>query len=290
MSWPVAAKKAMSRASGVRVAVDESMHALTALSEMAPASGKKPEATGKRRLSDTRTALVCITWRFHGKLRRRAFYEWENGSCPLESRYDRMKLRVWRRVWQWVFRSGLGAHAQETGRGRKYKPPPPTCKVTVTVVKAYNGKAARGRFGCLSSPQERQRMRRHGAEDERGRQSERLDMIPSVTPCACRCFATASQTFGERNTICPATSKENRGEALEAPQKQYSIYQNILAMTASRRRPETSGQQATAGPEAPQIAARRWFCRTGMSRPGFRTYRRLSRIRTSSGFLRSTAT
>jgi hypothetical protein len=133
-----------------------------------------------------------------------------------------MKLRVWAPSLAVVFGLVLGAHAQETGRGRKYKPPPPTCKVTVTVLKAYNGKPLEDAsvvFHPLKNGKDAGGMELKTNEDGK----VTLDMIPVGNTLRLQVLATGFQTFGEEYDL-PGDSKEIEVK-LKRPQKQYSIYE-----------------------------------------------------------------
>jgi 5-hydroxyisourate hydrolase-like protein (transthyretin family) len=134
-----------------------------------------------------------------------------------------MKLRVWAPSLAAVFGLVLGAHAQETGRGRKYKPPPPTCKVTVTVLKAYNGKPLEDAsvvFHPLKNGKDAGGMELKTNEDGK----VTLDMIPVGDTLRLQVLATGFQTYGQDYDL-PGDSKEIEVK-LKRPQKQYSIYQN----------------------------------------------------------------
>jgi hypothetical protein len=131
----------------------------------------------------------------------------------------------------------LGAHAQEHGRGRKYKPPPPTCKITVTVLKAYNGKPLENAsvvFHPLKEGKDAGGMELKTNEDGKAT----LDMIPIGDTLRLQVLATGFQTFGEDYDL-PGDSREIEVK-LNRPQKQYSIYQ---------KHPGDDGGQATAQPK-----------------------------------------
>ncbi len=136
---------------------------------------------------------------------------------------SRKKFRIEATLLTAVLGLVLGAHAQEHGRGRKYKPPPPTCKVTVTVIKAYNGKPLENAsvvFHPLKDGKDAGSMELKTNEDGK----VTLDMIPIGEDLRLQVLATGFQTFGNDYDLADATKeieiKMNR------PQKQYSIYQN----------------------------------------------------------------
>lgn len=112
--------------------------------------------------------------------------------------------------------------AQEKGRGRKYKPPPPTCKVSVSVVRADNGKPVED-ASVIFHPQE------HGKDagnmelksNEDGKAV--LDIIPVGDTVRVQVIATGFQTFGGEYEL-PGDSKDITIR-LRKPGRQYSIYE-----------------------------------------------------------------
>jgi len=107
----------------------------------------------------------------------------------------------------------FGAHAQESGRGRKYKPPPPTCKVTVTVLKAYNGKP-------LENGKDKGNMELKTNEDGK----VTIDVVPVGDQLRLQVLAPGFQTYGNDYDL-PGDTKDIEVK-LKRPQKQYSIYEN----------------------------------------------------------------
>jgi len=133
----------------------------------------------------------------------------------------------------------LGAHAQEQGRGRKYKPPPPTCKVTVTVLKASNGKPLENAsvvFHPLENGKDKGNMELKTNEDGK----VTIDVIPIGDGLRLQVLAPGFQTFGNDYEL-PTDAKEIEVK-MNRPQKQYSIYEN---------HPDTGGQgsQSTDKPQ-----------------------------------------
>jgi hypothetical protein len=120
--------------------------------------------------------------------------------------------------------SGLvfAAHAQESGRGRKYKPPPPTCKVTVTVVRAYNGKPLENAsvvFHPLENGKDKGNMELKTNEDGK----VTIDVIPVGDQLRLQVLAPGFQTYGSDYDL-PGDTKDIEVK-LKRPQKQYSIYE-----------------------------------------------------------------
>jgi hypothetical protein len=112
--------------------------------------------------------------------------------------------------------------AQESNRGRKYVPPPPTSKITVTVTKATNGKPLENAavvFHPIKDGKDE-----GGLElktDENGKAV--LDVIPIGDTLRLQVVATGYQTFGNDYSITADTKEIS--VKLRHPAQQYSIYQ-----------------------------------------------------------------
>lgn len=112
--------------------------------------------------------------------------------------------------------------AQEKGRGRKYKPPPPTCKVTVTVVRADNGKPVEDAsvvFHPIEHGKDSGNMELKTNEDGR----TVLDLIPVGDAVRVQVIAEGFQTYGGDYEL-PDNSKDIQIK-LRKPGHQYSIYE-----------------------------------------------------------------
>ena len=113
-------------------------------------------------------------------------------------------------------------HAQEDHRGRKYVPPPPTAKITVTVTKATNGK-----------PVENAAVIFHPMKDGKGEGNMELktnedgkvtiDVVPVGDSLRLQVVANGYQTFGDDFDIPEATKSIDI--KLKRPTRQYSIYE-----------------------------------------------------------------
>ncbi len=134
-----------------------------------------------------------------------------------------MRFRVWAPLLAVTLGVVLAAHAQEQGRGRKYKPPPPTCKVTVTVLKAANGKPLENAsvvFHPLKDGKDQGNMELKTNEDGK----VTIDVIPVGDQLRLQVLASGYQTYGEDYDL-PESIKEIEVK-LKRPQKQYSIYEH----------------------------------------------------------------
>jgi hypothetical protein len=124
-------------------------------------------------------------------------------------------------------------HGQEQGRGRKYKPPPPTCKVTVTVVRSYNGKPVEDAavvFHPLKDGKDDGNYELKTNED--GKVS--VDIIPIGDTIRLQVIADGFQTYGKEYTL--AKNDNAITVKLNRPERQYSIYES---------HPGNDGGQAT---------------------------------------------
>ena len=151
-----------------------------------------------------------------------------------------MKLRIWAPLLAVVFGLVFAAPAQDHGRGRKYKAPPPTCKVTVTVLKGYNGKPlehASVVFHPIKDGKDAGGMELQTDEDGKAT----LDMIPVGETLRLQVLATGFQTYGHDYDLSGNTKEIEI--KLNRPQKQYSIYQN---------HPDNNGGQSTTEPQGDQ--------------------------------------
>lgn len=130
-------------------------------------------------------------------------------------------------------------HGQEQGRGRKYKPPPPTCKVTVTVVRSYNGKPVEDAavvFHPLKDGKDDGNMELK--TNENGKVS--IDVIPIGDTIRLQVIADGFQTYGKEYDL-PSDTKSIVVK-LNRPERQYSIYES---------HPGNDGGQATQQPQKP---------------------------------------
>lgn len=135
-----------------------------------------------------------------------------------------MRFRLWAPLAALIFGLVITTHAQDQhGRGRKYKAPPPTCKITVTVFKAYNGKPLENAsvvFHPIKDGKDAGGMELKTNEDGK----VTLDMIPIGDTLRLQVLASGYQTFGQDYDL-PGDSRDIEVK-LRRPQKQYSIYEN----------------------------------------------------------------
>lgn len=139
-------------------------------------------------------------------------------------------------------------HAQEQGRGRKYKPPPETCKVTVTVVKAWNGKPVEDAavvFHPIRDGKDQGNLELKTNED--GKVS--IDVIPVGDTVRLQVIATGFQTYGNDYEL-PGDSKDIQVK-LNRPARPYSIYEKHPQQNGQSGSQNNSDQQQ-GSPKPPQ--------------------------------------
>jgi len=111
---------------------------------------------------------------------------------------------------------------QTQRRGRKYTPPPPTCKITITVVKSANGKPLENAaviFHPLKDGKNDGNMEMKTNQEGKAV----LDVIPVGDTVRLQVIVEGYQTFGDDYQI-DTDSKEILVK-MKRPSKQYSIYE-----------------------------------------------------------------
>ncbi len=156
----------------------------------------------------------------------------------------------------WLFTlaaSGLIFSQDQPRRGRKYTPPPPTSNITVTVVKAANGKPVENAavvFHPMKNGKDEGGLELKTNED--GKVS--IDVIPIGDTVRLQIIATGYQTFGEDYPI--TTGSKEITVRLKPPDRQYSIYEKHDTSKeqggagSSDDRDPQSGRQPTSGAQS----------------------------------------
>jgi len=144
--------------------------------------------------------------------------------------------------------SSLAAHAQDdtTKRGRKYKSPPPTARIEVTILKDVNGKPVENAaviFHPMEGEKDKGNMELKTNEDGK----TIIDVLPIGDTVRLQVIAHGFQTFGEDYKVDKADM------AIEIrmlrPGAQYSIY---------KKNPEAvqDGKSTVSAPAAPPAASK----------------------------------
>jgi 5-hydroxyisourate hydrolase-like protein (transthyretin family) len=123
-----------------------------------------------------------------------------------------------------LFALSLAANAQNsTNRGRKYKAPPPTARIEVTVLRDVNGKPIENAavvFHPMEGEKDRGNMELKTNEDGK----TIIDVLPIGDTVRLQVIARGFQTYGEDYKVDKAEMAiEIR---LKRPGEQYSIYKN----------------------------------------------------------------
>jgi hypothetical protein len=118
----------------------------------------------------------------------------------------------------------FNAHAQDTARrGRKYKAPPPTSRIEVTVLRAVNGKPIENAaviFHPMEGEKDKGNMELKSNEDGK----TIIDVLPIGDTVRLQIIAKGFQTYGQDYKIDkPQMAIEVR---MKRPGEQYSIYKD----------------------------------------------------------------
>ncbi len=124
----------------------------------------------------------------------------------------------------------LRAQDDNSRHGRKYKAPPPSARIEVTVVRDYNGKPielAHVIFHPIEGDKDKGSLELKTNEDGKAL----IDVIPIGDTVALQVIANGFQTYGQVYKIDkPNMSMEVR---LKRPAPQYSVYKNSAANPGS---------------------------------------------------------
>ena len=154
----------------------------------------------------------------------------------------------------------LPAMAQDTSRrGRKYKAPPATSHIEVTVVKKFNGKPISNAAVVFSSALDgKDEGNLEVKTDPDGKAV--IDVIPTGSTVRVQVIATGFATFADEYLV----NEPNRqiGVSMLRPQEQVSSYQNNEGKTADRKpgvqepiRPTTPTTKPATPPPTPQTTS-----------------------------------
>lgn len=136
----------------------------------------------------------------------------------------RQSLRLLTVAVTLVAASGISLSAQESGhRGRKYKPPPPTSKIEVTVVRDDDSKPIENAaviFHTVDMSGDKGNMELKTNEDGKSL----IDILPIGATMRLQIIAKGYQTYGQDYKIEKAAM--NVDVRMKRPARQYSIYEN----------------------------------------------------------------
>jgi hypothetical protein len=148
------------------------------------------------------------------------------------------------------------AHAQDSStRSRKYTPPPPTAKISVSVIKDTNGKPVENAAVIFHMTGEEGKGNMELKTNEEGKAA--IDVVPIGDTMTLQIIANGFQTFGEDYKIT-SDSKEIIVR-LKRPARQYSTYEHAAnsGSSSSSSSPQNSTQESSdkkpnSTPPAPQ--------------------------------------
>jgi hypothetical protein len=168
-----------------------------------------------------------------------------------------------RRIFQFAFLLNLAlvaclpATAQDTSRrGRKYKAPPATSHIEVTVVKKFNGKPISNAAVVFSSALDgKDEGNLEVKTDPDGKAV--IDVIPTGSTVRVQVIATGFATFADEFLVSEPTREI--AVSMLRPQEQVSSYQDNQGKTAARKpgvqepiRPTTPTTKPATPPPTPQ--------------------------------------
>ena len=140
--------------------------------------------------------------------------------------------------------AGLDAFAQNPNRrGRKYKPPPPTAKIEVSVLRDTDGKPVENAAVIFHTLKEKGNMELKSNEDGKAM----IDVLEIGETIRLQIIAKGFQTYGADYPI------ENGEMAIEVrmkrPGEQYSIYKARLGDKSSQEKPSDEKPKDEAKPQ-----------------------------------------
>jgi hypothetical protein len=137
----------------------------------------------------------------------------------------------------------LSAQQANSGRGRKYKAPPPTSRVVVSVVRDTDGKPVENAAVIFHLVGEKGNMELKSNEDGKAV----IDVLPTNSSIRLQIIANGYQTYGEDYKIADANMAID--VRMKRPGEQYSIYKahEVPAETEKKAEPEKE-QPSTPAP------------------------------------------
>lgn len=137
--------------------------------------------------------------------------------------------------------SGISLSAQDSAhRGRKYKPPPPTSHIEVTVLRDTDSKPIENASVVFQLIGEKGNMELKTNEDGKSV----IDVLPTGSKMRLQIIAKGYQTYGEEYDIDKAELAF--GIRLKRPGEQYSTYKNH-----DKDAPKNDGSDGSAKPAPP---------------------------------------
>ena len=144
--------------------------------------------------------------------------------------------------------AGVSLSAQEkTRRGRKYKPPPPTSKVEITVVRASDSKPIENAAVIFHVDMDGDKGNMELKTNEDGKSV--IDVLPIGSTMRLQIIAKGFKTYGEDFKIDKADMAF--GIRMKRPGEQYSISKDHSGDGTAQKNPD-DGKQPDAGEQGEQ--------------------------------------
>jgi hypothetical protein len=138
---------------------------------------------------------------------------------------------------------GISLSAQDSAhRGRKYKPPPPTSRIEVTVLRDVDSKPIENASVIFQLEGEKGNMELKTNEDGKSV----IDVLPTGSKMRLQIIAKGYQTYGQDYAI--DKSELSFGIRLKRPGEQYSVYKNH---DQDAQKDDKSGDSPKATPPPP---------------------------------------
>jgi hypothetical protein len=151
----------------------------------------------------------------------------------------------------------LSSHAFGQYRGRKYKAPPPTSRITVTVVKHFNGKPIPNAAVVFNPSKDGKDLGNLEVKTDPNGKAVIDDMIPTGSLVRVQVIADGFATYGQDFQIDQPTKEIH--VVMLSPQEQISAYENNGGKASIRKpgvqepnRPTPPPASTTNTPLAPQ--------------------------------------
>jgi hypothetical protein len=161
-------------------------------------------------------------------------------------------------LFTFTLASCIPALAQDspTKRGRKYKPPPPTSHIEVTVLKKFNGKPISNAAVIFDATMDgKDQGTLEVKTDPDGKAA--IDVIPTGSNVRVQVIATGFATFADEYVVAEPTRQIS--VSMIRPQEQLSSYQDNEGKSSSRKpgvqepiRPTTPATKPATPPPTPQ--------------------------------------
>jgi hypothetical protein len=141
-----------------------------------------------------------------------------------------------------------GAQQKDSSRSRKFKAPPPTSRIEVTVLRDTDGKPIENAAVIFHGVHDKSNMELKTNEDGRAV----IDVLPIGEPVRLQIFAKGFQTFGDDYEV--DKPQFSIGIRMKRPGEQYSIYKNHPETLRGGKSPDAAKPDAAKpDPDKPDL-------------------------------------